>query len=210
MSQTELELRKKWELKAKASYSDMIQREKNQSKGRRNSRSKTNWQPGHFPNVPDRFRFGAKHNTPYNNNLFYEARIVSENQRIGIPEKHAKKPSFFDRSPLPKTGREREHKAYRYGHKEGFAYIKKKHAEKNDDAELDNAKREKLEKLERMLRESQDQRRDLDQKFNLVLSSILDGVGPNSVKQKNKKTSLSLQQQIEKRKKAYQRSRRRR
>lgn len=211
-SSREEELRSKWEHKAKASYSDLIGASKggDRSQNRRSSSSK--WQSGHFPNVPNRFRLGASHNTPFNNNLFYAARIDAENARIGVPEKHAKKPAIFDRSPPPKTGREREHKAFRYGAKEGFGYIKSKHARAELSPDEVRKTREKLESLEDLLRQSQAQRKHIDKAFDAVLSEIIDGSGPAPRASSNKKTrtKLSLQEQIERRKNARRRKGQRR
>ena len=199
-------LRSKWELKAKSSYSDLIGSSNGggRSHNRRSSGSK--WEPGHFPNVPNRFRLGASHNTPFNNNLFYAARIDAENARIGVPEKHAKKPAIFDRAAPPKTGREREHKAFRYGANEGFGYIKNKHARTELSPDEVRKTREKLESLEDLLRQSQAQRKHIDKAFDAVLSEIIDGVGP-APRPSNKKarTKLSLQEQIERRKNARRR-----
>ena len=223
MGSREQELRERWELKAKQSYSDIIGSAASNSSGGggrghggghghgggsqqqyQRPYNPPKWKPGKFPHIPSRFKLGSKHNTPFNNNLFYEARIVSENTRIGVPQKHARKPSIFDsKSPPPKTGREREHKAFRYGMKESFAYIKKKHERVQPGSDTAKRTQDKLERLEDMLRQSQEQRRDLDKKFDVVLGHIIDGIKPRASQRKR----LSLQEQIERRKRQNARRR---
>ena len=219
------ELRHKWEQQAKASYSDLIGKDSGGGGGGRGGgggsggggrggdsggdsgsspsrRTSPKWQTGVFPNVPDRFVLGSKYNTIYNNNLFYAARIDSENSRIGVPEKHAKKPPIFDsKSPPLQTGREREHKSLRYGADEGFAEVKRKDARQKPDAEAEARTRERLEQLESMLQHAQQQRRELNKKFDAVLDHIIGGVKPAAAR----RPRLSLQEQIDKRKNARRR-----
>jgi hypothetical protein len=206
----EQELRQKWEPQARTSYADLIGQGGGGGGGggvggggdSGSGRTSPKWQTGVFPNVPDRFRLGSKHNTIFNNNLFYAARIDSENARIGVPEKHAKKPPIFDsKSPPPQTGREREHKSLRYGADEGFAQVKRNHARQQADAETQARTRERLEQLEGMLHQAQQQRRELDKKFDAVLDHIIDGVKPAAARRQR----LSLQEQIDKRKEARRR-----